>query len=76
VPPIQATIEIEMPDISDANVKAEAVRLVNDLPESATWDDLMYRIYVRQCIDAGVADADANRVVSVEEVRRRFGLTP
>jgi hypothetical protein len=76
VPPIQATIEIEMPDISDANVKAEAVRLVNDLPESATWDDLMYCIYVRQCIDAGVADADANRVVSVEEVRRRFGLTP
>ena len=72
--PNQATIEIEMANISDANVKAEAVRLVNDLPESATWDDLMYRIYVRQCIDAGVADADANRVVSVEEVRRRFGL--
>ena len=74
VTPNQATIEIEMANISDANVKAEAVRLVNDLPESATWDDLMYRIYVRQCIDAGVADADANRVVSVEEVRRRFGL--
>ncbi len=74
VTPNQATIEIEMASISDANVKAEAVRLVNDLPESATWDDLMYRIYVRQCIDAGVADADANRVVSVEEVRRRFGL--
>ena len=72
--PNQATIEIEMANLSDANVKAEAVRLVNDLPESATWDDLMYRIYVRQCIDAGVADADANRVVSVEEVRRRFGL--
>ena len=74
VTPNQATIEIEMANISDANMKAEAVRLVNDLPESATWDDLMYRIYVRQCIDAGVADADANRVVSVEEVRRRFGL--
>ena len=74
VTPTQATIKIEMPNLSDANVKSEAVRLVNDLPESATWDDLMYRIYVRQCIDAGVADADANRVVSVEEVRRRFGL--
>ena len=65
-----------MANLSDANVKSEAVRLVNDLPESATWDDLMNRIYVRQCIDAGVADADANRVVSVEEVRRRFGLAP
>lgn len=65
-----------MANISNPNVKSEAVRLVNELPESATWDDLMYRIYVRQCIDAGVADADADRVVSVEEVRRRFGLAP
>jgi len=37
-------------------------------------DDVMYRIYVRQCIDAGIKDADEGRVADVEEVRRRFGL--
>ena len=33
------------------NVKQEARHLVESLPESATWDDLMYTIYVRQAIE-------------------------
>ncbi len=61
-----------MPD-SD-NIKTEAQRLVQSLPDDASWDDVMYRIYVRQCIDSGIADADAGNVVPVDEVRRRFGL--
>jgi len=56
------------------NVKEEARRLVENLPEDVTWDDLMYRIYVRQAIEAGLADSDADRVVDVEDVRRSFGL--
>jgi hypothetical protein len=35
-----------------------------------------FREYVRESIDAGIRDADAGRVVSVEEVRSRFGLPP
>ena len=57
-----------------ASIKKEAQRLVEDLPENATWEDLMYRIYVRQAIEAGLKDSDAGRVVSVDEVRARFGL--
>jgi hypothetical protein len=55
-------------------VKQEAKRLVDELPDDATWDDLMYTIYVRQSIEAGIRDADAGRVLSVDEVRARFGL--
>ena len=54
--------------MQEATDKIEAKRLVNELPDDATWDDLMYRIYVRQSIEAGLRDADAGRVVSVEEV--------
>ena len=36
----------------------------------------MYRVYVKQCVDAGLKDADAGRVVEVDKVRRRFSLTP
>ncbi len=57
------------------NVKEEARRLVENLPEDVTWDDLMYRIYVRQAIEAGLADSDADRVVDVEDIRRSFGLS-
>ena len=55
-------------------VKEEARRLVEELPDEATWDDLMYRIYVRQAIEAGLQDSEQGRVVSVEAVRTEFGL--
>ncbi len=58
-----------------ARVKEEAQRLVEALPENATWEDLMYQIYVRQAIEAGLQDSDADRTVDVAEVRARFGLS-
>jgi regulator of RNase E activity RraB len=61
--------------MSAQNVKEEARRLVENLPEDGTWDDLMYQIYVRQNIEAGLADSEADRVIEVEEVRKGFGLT-
>ncbi len=57
-----------------ATVKEEAKRLVEELPEEATWNDLMYEIYVRQQIEEGIKAADEGRVLSHEEVRQRFGV--
>lgn len=56
------------------NIKDQARRLVDDLPDSATWEDVMYRIYVRQAVDAGIKDSDEGRTIDVKEVRKRFGL--
>ncbi len=56
------------------NVKKEAQDLLKALPEDATWDDLMYKIYVRQAIEAGSEDSKAGRTVDVKEVRSKFGL--
>ena len=57
-----------------STIKAEARRIVDQLPDSASWEDLIYRLYVRQSIEAGIKDADEARVESVEDVRRSFGL--
>ncbi|MCP4374208.1 MAG: hypothetical protein GY797_39820 [Deltaproteobacteria bacterium] len=57
------------------NIKKEAHRILEKLPDKATWDDLMYQIYVRQTIEAGIKDSDEGRTVDVKEVRKRFGLT-
>lgn len=54
------------------NLKQEAHRLVEQLPEDATWDDLMYQLYVRQAIEAGLADSDAGRTVDLHEVRTKL----
>lgn len=60
--------------MSTVNVKEEAMRLIEKLPEDMTWEDLMHEIYVRQSIEAGLADSEAGRVTDVAEVRSRFGL--
>ncbi len=54
------------------SIKAEARRLVDELPDTATWEDLMYEIYVRESIEAGLADVAAGRVVSNEDAVRRI----
>jgi len=56
------------------NIRVEAQNLLKDIPEDATWDDLMYKIYVRQAVEAGIKDSDAGRTIDVKEVRARFGL--
>lgn len=54
--------------------KEDAHKLVDRLPDNATWDDLMHEIYVRETIDRGLADSRAGRTKSVQEVRAKYGL--
>ena len=56
------------------NIKEEARRLLDRLPDSVTWDELMHEIYVRQTIEAGLSDSRDGKTVDVETVRERFGL--
>ena len=57
-----------------ASIKDEARRLVDTLADDSTWEDLMYQIYVRETIEAGLADSEAGRATDVEKVREEFGL--
>jgi predicted transcriptional regulator len=54
--------------------KDEAHKLVDSLPETADWDELIYHAVVRREIEAGLADSAAGRVTPAEEVLREFGL--
>ena len=56
------------------SIKKDARRLVEKLPDNSTWDDLVHEIYVRQAIEAGLADSQAGRTTAVEQVRASFGL--
>jgi predicted transcriptional regulator len=57
-----------------ASVRDQARRVVEQLPDDATWDDVLYEIYVRQSVEAGLDDIRAGRTVSPDELRRRLGL--
>jgi len=54
--------------------KDEAIKLITRLPDEVSWDDIMYRIYVKRKIEEGVIAADEGRTVSHEEVKELFGL--
>lgn len=53
-------------------VKEEAKKLIEKLPDTATWDDIMYELYVKKKISAGLKAADEGRVVSHEEAKKRL----
>ena len=55
-------------------VKNEILRLVNNLPDDATWDDLLYEIYATREIEAGLNDCREGRLVPIDEVRKRLGI--
>lgn len=56
------------------SVKEEARRLVESLPDDATWEDIQYQIYFRQAVEAGLKDSQEGRIVPLNDARRRFGL--
>jgi len=61
--------------MESASVKEEARRLVERLPDDASWDDLMHEIYVRQAVEAGLEDSRAGKLTSLEDVRAKLGLS-
>ncbi len=54
--------------------KDEAYRLIDRMPQGATWDDLIREIYVRETIKRGLADSNAGRTKDVKEIRAKYGL--
>jgi predicted transcriptional regulator len=52
--------------------KKQALEMMRKLPEKATWDDIMYEIYVRKKIEAGIHAAEAGMVIPHEAVKKRF----
>ena len=49
-------------------LKQQAHELIDNLPESATWDDVAYEADLRASIDRGLADSEAGRILTVDEL--------
>lgn len=56
------------------SIKERVLEAVRQLPPDATVEDAMERLYFLAKIERGIADADAGRVVSHDEAKRRFSL--
>jgi hypothetical protein len=52
--------------------KEEVRRLLDQLPDDTTLDDIQYHIYVRQKIDRGLKEIADGRTISEEEFDKRM----
>ena len=53
-------------------LKEEALDLIRRMPDQATWDDIMYEIYVRKKIAMGLEAAEAGKLIPHDQVKRRL----
>ena len=57
---------------SMSTAKATVRKLLDELPDDASLEDIQYHIYVREKIEHGIRDAEGGRVVSQDEAKRRM----
>ena len=56
------------------DIRNEAHKLVESLPAGATWEDLARLVFERQMLDEGIADLDAGRSWTSDQIRAKLGL--
>jgi predicted transcriptional regulator len=52
--------------------KQAAKQIIDHLPEQASWDDIMYELYVKQKIEKGLNAIEQGHTVSHEEAKHRL----
>jgi hypothetical protein len=55
-----------------STAKEEIRKLLDRIPDDASYEDIQYHIYVRQKIERSRKDIEAGRVISQEEMERRM----
>lgn len=60
--------------MSKSHVEETALRIIERLPDDATWEDVEHAISVARAIEVGLKDSREGRTVPHEAVRRRFEL--
>ncbi|TAL33152.1 MAG: hypothetical protein EPN93_14045 [Spirochaetes bacterium] len=54
------------------SIKQEAIDVISKLPDTATMEDIMYRLYVIDKIHAGQEDVRSGRTITTEELKREI----
>jgi len=55
-----------------SQVKQDIVRAVQDLPEDATVEDAIERLYFLAKIERGLEQSEAGNTISNDEIKSRF----
>ncbi len=54
------------------NAKESAQQIINQLPTQASWNDIMYELYVKQKIEAGLKAVEEGRTIPHDQIKARI----
>ena len=54
-------------------IKDAVQQLIADLPDNVTWDEIQYRLYLKQVIDESEAEIAKGEGISQHEAEERLG---
>ena len=54
-------------------LKEQVIRIIQDLPEEASLDDMMEELYFKSQVDAGLKELDEGKGIPQEEVEQQIG---
>ncbi|MGA1826092.1 MAG: addiction module protein [bacterium] len=54
------------------SIKESAKKIIDDLPDDVTYDELIQELLFKRMIERGLRDSQENRVISDEELRKEI----
>ena len=54
------------------SAKEEVMQLLKGLPDSSTFEEIQYHLYVRQKIQRGIKDVEESRTYTQKEMEKRM----
>lgn len=55
--------------------KALALEVLRDLPNTASWDRILYELSVCEALCVSMEDVRAGRLIDDDDIKAEFGLT-
>ncbi len=55
-----------------STAKDTMIRIIQEQPEDSSFDEILRELAFTKMVDRGLADSDAGRVISYEEMEKRI----
>lgn len=56
-----------------SNIKEEAIKLIKQMSDECSLEDIMYELYFKQKVEKGLKELDEDRVLEHDSAKKRLG---
>lgn len=56
------------------SIKVRALRMIEQLPNDCSWDDLLYQIHVGKTLDEGLKELREGKFIEHSDICKKYGI--